>query len=142
MRKGLDYIGVTTGIWLFNEENKLLMIKRGKGARDEHGNWDLVGGGVDFNENPAETIMREVKEEVNCDIRDLKNVGYNNVQRIQDGQKTHWICFLFTGRIKSSQVKIMEPDKVEEFGFFNLSNLPSPLHSQYLKAFEILKKSL
>ncbi len=137
-RKGIDYTGVTSGIWAFNDEGKFLMIKRSIGARDEHGRWDLVGGSMEFDESPEEMARREMKEEVNCDIKNLEFIGINDVHRMQNNIATHWICLLFKGNIDKNQVKIMEPEKIEEFGWFTLEN-PPPLHSMYLQAYEIAK---
>jgi 8-oxo-dGTP diphosphatase len=57
---------------LFNEENRLLLLKR---AEDDHwmgGKFALVGGSCEPNEIPEETIIREVKEETNLTIKKPK----------------------------------------------------------------------
>ena len=52
--------------------------------KNERNEWDLPGGKINFNENIEECLKREVKEETNLEIKDLKilkpyNLKFNNV---------------------------------------------------------------
>ncbi|MFC1756272.1 NUDIX domain-containing protein [Patescibacteria group bacterium] len=60
-----------------DSESKIILIKDNKvllNHRDDKegianpGMWSLIGGMVEVNESPVETIIREVKEEINLDI--------------------------------------------------------------------------
>ena len=60
-------------------DNKRLLCL--KNERDE---WDLPGGKIDFNEDIEECLKREVKEEVNLEIKNLNilkplNLKFNDV---------------------------------------------------------------
>ena len=57
---------------LFNEENKLLLLKRAEDDPWMGGKFALVGGSCEPNEIPEETIIREVKEETNLTIKKPK----------------------------------------------------------------------
>ena len=48
------------------DDNRVLCLKN---ERDE---WDIPGGKIDFNEDIEECLKREVKEETNLDIKNLK----------------------------------------------------------------------
>lgn len=48
MKIGVEYIGVSAGAVIFNEEGKLFMAKRGAEARDDQGKWEFPGGPVGF----------------------------------------------------------------------------------------------
>ena len=54
--------------------------------------------------------------------------------RIYNGKKTHWVALIHAVLVNASSVKLGEPEKFDEIGWFNSSNLPSPLHSQFSKA--------
>tara|TARA_B110000503_G_scaffold142338_1_gene238794 strand:- start:13 stop:453 length:441 start_codon:yes stop_codon:yes gene_type:complete len=52
--------------------------------KNERGEWDLPGGKIDFNEDIEKCLKREVKEEVNLEIKNLNilkpfNLKFNDV---------------------------------------------------------------
>tara|TARA_B100001059_G_scaffold235762_1_gene282709 strand:+ start:31513 stop:31953 length:441 start_codon:yes stop_codon:yes gene_type:complete len=52
--------------------------------KNERNEWDLPGGKINFNENVEKCLKREVKEETNLEINDLKilkpfNLKFNDV---------------------------------------------------------------
>ena len=57
---------------IFNEENKLLLLKRAENDDWMGGKFALVGGGCELHEIPEETIIRETKEETNLTIKKPK----------------------------------------------------------------------
>ena len=48
------------------DDNKVLCLK------NERNEWDFPGGKINFNEDIEECLIREVKEEVNLDVNNLK----------------------------------------------------------------------
>jgi 8-oxo-dGTP diphosphatase len=64
---------------IFNEENKLLLVRRSDNDNWMPGKFALVGGGIEENEIPEETIIRETKEEVNLTIKKPKLV-YSTIE--------------------------------------------------------------
>ncbi len=59
-------------VLLFDDENKIASIK----YREEIGHmYPLPGGGVNEEEEWTEGLMREVKEEIGCIIKDIKPIG-------------------------------------------------------------------
>ena len=102
------------------EDGKILLAKR-KGAHAQ-GFWGTVGGHVEFGESPVETTKREAKEELGIEIGNLKFASCLNL--IKYGK--HYVDISFTAEIISGVPKIMEPEKIEEIGWFDLENLPSP----------------
>ena len=60
------------------DDNRVLCLK------NEREEWDLPGGKIDFNEDIEECLKREVKEEVNLEIKNLNilkplNLKFNDV---------------------------------------------------------------
>lgn len=52
---------------LILKENKIVLIKKANGTYE--GKLDLPGGTIEFNETPEQTLIREIKEEVDIDIK-------------------------------------------------------------------------
>lgn len=48
---------------IFNEQGKILVIKRSKTSPTRAGYWDLPGGILEAGEDKKEAIIREIKEE-------------------------------------------------------------------------------
>ncbi len=60
----------------------------------------LIGGGLEFGETAEQGIRREVREELNSEIKNLEFIGV--VQNIFEyrGRKGHQIVFLFKGKLE------------------------------------------
>ena len=129
MKKGVDYIGVTVSYLCFDAEGRLLLAKRGENARDEHGRWDNGGGGVEFGDTIEETLHKEIREEYGADVLSYEFLGVRDVMRNQNGVPTHWISVDYKVLLDPARVVNGEPHKLDEGAWFQLDNLPSPLHS-------------
>lgn len=70
-----NLIGV--GVIIENEKGEILLGQKENG-RIYPGCWILPGGGVDEDEMVDEAAVREVKEETNLDITDLKRLNFDN----------------------------------------------------------------
>ena len=70
------------------------------------------------------TAKREVKEEANIEIKKLKLLGFT-----QDFFENweHYITFFVWAKIKSWEVKNLEPQKCENWLWEKYDNLPEPL---------------
>jgi ADP-ribose pyrophosphatase YjhB (NUDIX family) len=130
--KGKSFIGITTVFLCHDGKGKLLLGKRSKNARDEHGRWDPGGGGLKHGETVENGLRRELFEEYGVEPKQLDFIGYFDAFReAPDGTPTHWLAMCFAAEVNPDQVEIKEPDIIDEFGWFKLDNLPSPMHSQY-----------
>ena len=140
MKKGLDYTGVSVVFFCHDGKGNVLMNKRSQNCRDERGCWDNGGGSLEFGENAVDGIRREVMEEYCVEVLECEFLGYRDVHRVVDGRKSHWVGLDFKVRIATENVKIGDPHKMDDIGWFRLDALPSPLHSQLPKFLEIYKE--
>jgi len=139
MKKGEDYTGVSIVYLCHDGNGNYLFNKRSNKCRDEHGTWDQGGGGLEFNDTVENTLKREIGEEYCTDVISYDFLGYRDVHREHNGVKTHWIALDFKVLIDGEKVKNGEPEKFDEIGWFKLSNLPQPLHSQNPKFLDLYK---
>jgi 8-oxo-dGTP pyrophosphatase MutT (NUDIX family) len=130
MKKGVDCIGNCIVFLCHDGNGNYLMSKRSINARDEKETWDFGGGGIELCDTIIETLKKEIKEEYCSDVIEYEFLGYRDVHRINNGQKTHWIALDFKVLVDKSKVKNGEPHKFDEIGWFKLDELPSPRHSQ------------
>lgn len=140
-RKGVDYIGVSASFIVHDGNGRVLLQKRGSKSRDEQGVWDTGGGGIEFGETIEEALRRELREELCCEAIDMYFVTVADVHRVlDDGTKTHWISITYAVQVNPMEVRIGEPGKTAEIGWFNLQNLPTPVHSQFNRSIATAKK--
>src|SRR3989344_844333 len=108
---------------LILKDNKVLLGKR----ISTHGKntWAPPGGHLEFNEQIEECAIREVKEETNLEIKNLR-IGpiTNDIHKDED---KHYVTIFVISEYKSGNVKLMEPEKCEQWNWFEWSNLPQPL---------------
>lgn len=131
MKKGIDFPGISIIFACHDGAGNYLFAKRSKNCRDEHGTWDPGGGGLEFGDSVEDTLRKEITEEYGTRILRKEFLGYRDVHRIYDGQKTHWITLDFRVWVDRRAVRNAEPHKHEEIGWFRLDQLPAPLHSQF-----------
>jgi len=142
MKKGVDFIGVAVVFFCHDGQGNFVMAKRSQNARDEQGNWDIGGGGVEFEDTVENNLRKEIAEEYGCAIQNFEFLGYRDVLRIIDGQKSHWIALDYKVLVNKNEVKINEPEKFDDIAWFRIDNLPEKLHSQLHIFFDNYKDRL
>ncbi len=130
MQTGLDYIGISVVYFCHDGKGNVLLGKRSDQARDEKGNWDIGGGGIEFGDTALITLKKEISEEYGTEVLEHEFLGYRDVLREEGDKKTHWVTLDFKVLVNKEMAKNGEPHKFDAVGWFNLDNLPSPLHSQ------------
>jgi 8-oxo-dGTP diphosphatase len=137
LQKGVDFVGVTVVYFCHDGNGRVLMAKRSKNARDEHGRWDIGGGGLEHGDTIEETLRKEIQEEYCTDVLDYKFLGFRDVHREHEGKKTHWIALDFKVKVEPLKVKIGEPHKFDEISWFTLDTIPENSHSQFANFLEL-----
>jgi 8-oxo-dGTP diphosphatase len=138
LRRGVDHIGISASFVVHDGKGKVLLQKRGLKCRDEQGKWDVGGGAIEFGESIDEAIRREIMEELCTEPVKIEFLTvYDAHRKLDDGTPTHWIAIIHAVQVDPSKVKIGEPHKIDELGWFTSKTLPSPRHSQIHKSLEV-----
>lgn len=66
-----NFIVLVTGV-VRNKKGQILLIKRSKANKTFRGFWQLPEGKMEFGEQPVETLKREIKEELGCQLISTK----------------------------------------------------------------------
>ena len=108
---------------IIDDNNEVFVCKRGPGRALE-GKWEFPGGKVETNETHEQTIIREIKEELDSDILPIKYIGknyheYNDLDKPFSITMYGYICKLVKGELTLSEhtekkwVKINDLESVD-----------------------------
>lgn len=102
---------------IVNNDNKILLLKRGSDAPWMPSKWSLVGGGIEKGEDPEVACKREIKEETGLEIDEF--VESFTIQRQEDSEETIFAC-RHTGEDTD-----IELDKSENtnYGWYDMSEM-------------------
>lgn len=119
-RNKLPIVGIGT---IIIKDGKVLLGRR----VTEHGKetWSVPGGHLEFKEEIEEGCIREVKEETNINIKNLKFVTVTN--NIFPDENMHSITIFMRADYDSGEIKVNEPENFRDVGWFDWDNLPQPL---------------
>ncbi|MDO8512220.1 MAG: NUDIX hydrolase [bacterium] len=142
LKRGVDFIGVGVVFICHDGHGRVLLHKRSNKCRDEHGRWNNGGGAVEFGEDLDTAVRREVMEEYGVEPIELKYLEHKNVIRQNGDHQTHWVAMRYSVLVDPEKVINGDPEKIDEFGWFTLDNLPTPLHGVLANELELVKKVL
>lgn len=125
----MNYIKVGVGVIILDDD-KILLGHRVNNYKDTGGihepdSWTLPGGKQEYDETIIDCVKRETLEETNLEIDDISVFGASDDISID----RHFITLYAFAERYSGDIKVMEPDKIDEWKWFELNNLPSNLYS-------------
>ncbi len=130
LRKGIDFTGISVVYFCHDGKGRFVMQKRGAGARDEQGSWDIGAGGLEWGDGPEATLQKEIKEEYGTEVISFEFLGYRHVARVQNGQESYWLALDYKVLVSAEDVQNNEPHKFDEVAWFTRESIPTTVHSQ------------
>src|SRR4030042_4629499 len=105
-------------------KGKLLLLLRDNDPNISSPNcWHLIGGISDKNEKPEETLVREVKEEINININ-IKNCKFLSVVHLRKGNESCFDKYLYYYKLTPKEVdQIQLGNEGQKLKFFSLKEL-------------------
>lgn len=107
----------TVSAVVFDAGGKLLLIHENYDRR----RYGFPGGRVEFGESPADAVVREVREETLCDVRVDHLIGLYCFADVP------FLSFVFACTIIDGIPSVPGSGEIDEVGWFDPANLPSPL---------------
>lgn len=108
--------------------NECILLGLRKGSHGA-GKWSLPGGHMKVGEGFWGVCSRELREETGLHVTSLKHAGFTNDDMVEEG--LHYITLYFEVTWQPGQhgkePVVMEPDKCEEWRWWNMKHLPNNL---------------
>lgn len=115
------------------KDGRVLLGKR-KGSHGE-GEYAWPGGHLEYMESIVEAAKREVREETGMEI---KNVRFLRLLNLKEYAPKHYVDIGMIAEWKSGEPKVLEPDRIESWAWYDMDKLPQPLFfttPSYLEAY-------
>ena len=134
-------IGVGIGVMIMKDK-KILLGKRHidpeKADSELHGEgtWTMPGGKLEYGETFEEGAIRETFEETSIKLNNIKIISVNN----DKNEHAHFITIGMFSDDFEGIVKVMEPDEITEWKWFDLDNLPKNIFFPSAKLLENYKQ--
>ncbi|BAJ27450.1 MULTISPECIES: NUDIX domain-containing protein [Kitasatospora] len=95
------------------------------GKRVDNGRWALIGGIIDPGEQPADTVVRECREETGVTVlpERLVSVAVSPMIEYPNGDRTQYLDLVFRCRPLSGEARVND-DESTEVGWFHPDELP------------------
>jgi len=140
MEQQTKKLGVGVGVMIL-KDGKILLGKRHsdpkKASSELHGEgtWTMPGGKLHFGEKLEQAAEREVFEETGIKAKLLKLVSLTD-NIIPD---VHFVTVGFLCEDFEGEPKVIEPNEITEWKWFEINNLPNPI---YLSSKQVLDNFL
>lgn len=136
---GKERFKIISAVHLFLvQKGKILLLKR-MNTGYEDGNYSVVAGHIDGNEEVKTAMIREAEEEAGITIwpDQLKVVGVMHRKSTEER-----IDFFLAAEEWTGEIKNLEPDKCEELQWFDLEQLPANVIPYVKQAIENYRNNI
>jgi len=136
---------IIAAIILENDKGDIfLALRDNKPGIPFPGHWDLIGGHVEEGETPEQALVREVKEELNIDLKEF--TFFRKYVRLR-GDAYDNIKYIYTGKINIpiGEVTLLEGERPqyfsrEEIPEIKFANIIKSIVMDYIKCSDPLNK--
>jgi len=120
--------------------NKVLLGRR-KGSHGA-GEYAGAGGHLEYMESFEQTAIRELAEEAGPGLKVTKP-EFLCLNNLTEYAPKHYVDIAMVSKWISGEPRVMEPDKLESWDWYDIDNLPSPLFNvidNYITAYKTGQK--
>jgi len=117
------YPRVGIGVMVMRDSKILLGLRKGSHGENQYA-WP--GGHMEYMESFEDTAKREVMEETGMEI---DNVRFLRLYNLKEYAPKHYVDIGLVADWKSGEPTVMEPHKCEQWDWYDMDELPSPLFS-------------
>jgi len=117
----MTHFKLITSVYLILIKDSKILLQRRFNTGYEDGNYSLPAGHLDDGESITQALVREVKEEIDLD---LKAEDIKLVHIMHRKESDIRVDLFFTTKKYEGKFRNAEPDKCDDLSWFPLDNLP------------------
>lgn len=117
------------------KDGKILLGQRQSQSTHGEGQYAYPGGKLDHMESFEECAKRETREEAGIEITNIKLIRLLN---FKDYAPRHFVDIAVRADWESGEPRVLEPDKVADWAWYDFDSLPKPLFKACPSAIEAL----
>lgn len=110
---------VGVGVFVIKDGKFPMLLRQGSHAS---GDWALAGGHLELGESWQDCAIRETREELGVEIKDVRFLSATN-DVFSDTK--HYVTIFMIAAWSSGQVINAEPDKASDLQWFSLESMPA-----------------
>ena len=111
------------GIFIINDDGKVLLQKRSANKRFSPNKWGLCAGHVDAYETLEDAALREIKEEVGLDVTPKELIPYGEREITISDSNSHITYFYYVKCNKKEDEFIIQEEELSEVKWFNIDEI-------------------
>lgn len=130
-------VKVGVGVFILKDGKVLLGKRKNSHGASEYGG---PGGHLEYGETARQTALREIAEE--CGIK-VKNLKMLCVTDLLTYLPKHYVDIGFAADWQSGEPKVLEPDKIESWNWYDIEKPPKKLFgcfTSYAESYKTGKK--
>lgn len=105
---------------IYNDEHRVLIIKRSKANDVLPEYWDIPGGTLEDGEDPTVGAVRETKEETNLDIQSPSL--FFEKSNIDTGKNKQFVTLVFVAKYRGGKITLRKGEH-EEYAWIDISEV-------------------
>lgn len=94
------------------EHGEKILVQKCKDTATEEEFFRLLGGGIEYGEKSDEALIRELKEELNCELDKLKLLDVEENVFTYHGKLGHEVVFLYRAEVVTPEVLGVDKIKI------------------------------
>jgi ADP-ribose pyrophosphatase YjhB (NUDIX family) len=136
---GLESLILNGAAGAILKDNKILLVKN-----NNKNLWQIPGGLQDFGESLEETIIREIKEELNLNLEIEKVISifssnkWNIIFRDNSEIQQVTVFFLMKGTFNEKDISIQK-EEISEYRFYYMNDIPPNTYECCKRKIEIIR---
>ena len=111
------------GIFIINDDGKVLLQKRSANKRFSPNKWGLCAGHVDAYESLETAALREIKEEVGLDLSLKELIPYGEREINISDSNSHITYFYYVICNKKAEEFVIQEEELSEVKWFNIGEI-------------------